>query len=169
MMAGQDLSSLCGELKKLAAYTEDHPEITPDDVHAVVSPSPEYSVFMILDHLLEGRLAEASKVVSSVLQTEPSVIRLISMLENQLRINAHMKYAIEGGGSLPQTLKALNITEYRARHIRRQIQGISAAELLLRYQHCIDADYDIKSGRVKDRAALDALLLKISLPKKATK
>ena len=169
LMAGQDLTRLSGELKKLAAYTEDNPEITPADVHAVVSPSAEYSVFMILDHLLEGRLAEATKVVVSVLQTEPSVIRLISMLENQLRINAHMKYAMEGGGSLPQTMKALNITEYRAKHIRRQIQSISAEALRQRYQHCLDADFDIKSGRIKDRAALDALMLKIAYRKNATR
>ena len=169
LMAGQDLTRLSGELTKLAAYTQDAPEITPADVHAVVSPSPEYSVFMILDHLLEGRIAEASKVVASVLQTEPSVVRLVSMLSNQLRINAHMKYTLESGGSMPATLKALNITEYRARHIQRQIRSISASDLQARYRHCVDADYDIKSGRVKDRAALDALMLKIAVNRNGTR
>ena len=169
LMAGQDLTRLSGELKKLAAYTQDAAEITPGDVHAVVAPSPEYSVFMILDHLLEGRLAEANKVVASVLQTEPSAVRLISMFANQLRIDAHMKFTQESGGSMPATLKALNVSEYRARHILRQIRSIPAEALLKRYQACVEADYDIKSGRVKDRAALDLLLMKISMPQPATK
>ena len=169
LMAGQDLTRISGELKKLAAYTQDANEITVADVQAVVSPSPEYSVFMILDHLLEGRLAEATKVVNSVLQTEPSVIRLISMFENQLRIDAHMKYAQENGGSIPETIKALNITEYRSRHILRQIRSISADALRQRYQSCVDADYAVKSGRMRDRAALDALMIKIAMPTHATK
>lgn len=169
MMVGQDLTRISGEIKKLIAYTEDAAEITVADVHAVVSPSPEYSVFMILDHLLEGKLAEATQVVNSVLQTEPSVVRLISMFANQLRIDAHMKYTIEANANMAETLKALNVSEYRARHIQRQIRSISAADLEIRYQHCVDADFDIKSGRVKDRVALDALMLKITMPRKATR
>lgn len=169
MMVGQDLTRISGEIKKLIAYTEDAAEITVADVHAVVSPSPEYSVFMILDHLLEGKLAEATQVVNSVLQTEPSVVRLISMFANQLRIDAHMKYTIESNANMAETLKALNVSEYRARHIQRQIRSISAADLEIRYQHCVDADFDIKSGRVKDRVALDALMLKITMPRKATR
>jgi len=169
MMVGQDLTRISGEIKKLIAYTQDHPEITIADVRAVVSPSPEYSVFMILDNLLEGKLAEATQVVNSVLQTEPSVVRLISMFANQLRIDAHMKYAIEAGNNLAEVLKVLGVSEYRARHIQRQIRSISAADLEMRYQCCVDADFDIKSGRLKDRAALDALMLKIAMPNKATR
>jgi len=169
MMVGQDLTRISGEIKKLIAYTQDAGEISVSDVQAVVSPSPEYSVFMILDHLLEGKLAQATQVVNSVLQTEPSVIRLISMFANQLRIDAHMKYTIESNGSLPEVLKALNISEYRARHIQRQIRSIAARDLESRYQHCVDADFDIKSGRLKDRTALDALMLKIAMPRKATR
>lgn len=169
MMVGQDLTRISGEIKKLAAYTEDAAEITVADVRAAVSPSPEYSVFMILDHLLEGKLAEATQVVNSVLQTEPSVVRLISMFANQLRIDAHMKYTIESSGNMAEVLKALNVSEYRAKHIQRQIRSISAKDLEERYQHCVNADFDIKSGRVKDRAALDALMLKISMPRKATR
>lgn len=162
LMAGQDLTRLSGELKKLAAYVEDADEIQIADIHAIVSPSPEYSVFMILDHLLEGRLAEATEVVNSVLQNEPSIIRLISLFSNQLRIDMHMKYAQEKNGNLAEVQKALNVTPYRAKHILRQIRSISADAFKERYLACIDADYGIKSGRIRDRAALDALMLKLS-------
>ncbi|MBQ8506971.1 MAG: DNA polymerase III subunit delta [Clostridia bacterium] len=162
MMVGQDLTRISGELKKLAAYTEDAPEITASDIRAVVSPSPEYSVFMILDHLLEGRITEATQVVNSTLQTEPSVIRIISLLGNQLRIDAHMKFALEARNPLPEVLKALNVSEYRARHIQRQIRSIPAEALKERYLACVEADYAIKSGRLKDRAALDALMLRLA-------
>ena len=169
MMAGQDLTRISGELKKLAAYTGEAKEIGVEDVRAIVSPSPEYSVFMILDHLLEGRLAEATTVVNSVLQTEPSAVRLISMFANQLRIDAHMKYALETGGNMAEVLKALNVSEYRSRYILRQIRPLAADALKERYLACVEADYAIKSGRLKDRVALDALMLKIVMPRRATK
>ena len=161
LMAGQDLNRLSGELKKLAAFIEDRSDIHVEDVHEIVSPSPEYSVFMILDHLLEGRLADATQVVNSVLQTEPNVIRLISLFTSQLRIDTHMKYALDARSPMPETLKALGVNEYRAKHIQRQIRSISAEALRVRYQHCIDADYAIKSGKLRDRAALDQLMLRL--------
>jgi len=162
LMVGQDLTRISGELKKLAAYIEDAPEIQVPDVQAIVSPSPEYSVFMILDHLLEGKVAEATRIVNSVLQTEPSVIRIISLFSNQLRIDTHIKYALDARSSMPEVYKALGITEYRARHVQRQVRSITAEALKERYLACVEADYAIKSGRVKDHAALDALMLKIA-------
>ncbi len=164
VMAGQDLTRLSGELKKLAAYVEDAPQISVADVRKIVSPSPEYSVFMILDHLLAGRLAEATAVVNSVLQTEPNIVRLISMMESQLRIDTHLKLALAAGVGIPQVCKQLNIKEGRAHFAAKQIRTISAEALEARYSACAAADYDIKSGKVRDRAALDALMLKIVMP-----
>ena len=169
LMAGSDLTRLSGELAKLAAYVGDAPEIGVSDVRAVVTPSPEYSVFMILDHLLAGRLAEATQVVNSVLLTEPSPMRIIYLIGSQLRLDAHMKYALEGGGKLPEVQKALNINSGRACHIKKQIAPVKAEVLQALYLACVDTEYAIKSGSVQDRAALNALLMKISQAKYATK
>ena len=169
LMAGSDLTRLYGELAKLAAYVGDAPEIGISDVRAVVTPSPEYSVFMILDHLLAGRLAEATQVVNSVLLTEPSPMRIIYLIGSQLRLDAHMKYAMEGGGNLPEVQKALNINSGRAWHIKKQIAPVKAEVLQALYLACVDTEYAIKSGSVQDRAALNALLMKISQAKNATK
>ena len=169
LIAGNDLTRLSGELAKLAAYVGDAPEIGVSDVRAVVTPSPEYSVFMILDHLLAGRLAEATQVVNSVLLTEPSPMRIIYLIGSQLRLDAHMKYAMEGGGNLPEVQKALNINSGRAWHIKKQIAPVKAEVLQALYLACVDTEYAIKSGSVQDRAALNALLMKISQAKYATK
>ena len=169
MMAGQDLNRLSGELKKLSAFVGDAPEISVADVRAIVAPSPEYTVFMILDHLLEGRLAEATKVVNTVLQTEPSAVRLIALFASQLRIDAHMKYALETGGNLPEVQRALNVSDARARFVLRQIRPLSADALRQRYEACVEADFAIKSGQIQERAALNALMLKIVMPRRATR
>ncbi len=160
-MAGQDLSRLSGELKKLAAYVEDEKQIGVADVRRVVSPSPEYTVFMIMDHLLTGRLAEATAVANTMLQAGSNAMGLISMLENQLRIDTHLKLALSSGGSVPEASRLLGIKEGRAYFAAKQIRSISAEALKARYMACFAADYDVKSGKLNDRAALNALMLKI--------
>lgn len=160
IMVGQDLTRISGELKKLAAYVEDRAEISIADLHAVVSPSPEYSAFMILDHLLEGRLAQATQVVNSVLQTG-NPVRVIALLSSQLRTDAHIKLAMEARAPLDDVCTALKLNKYRLTHIQRQIRTVPAAVLKQGYMDCVEADYAIKSGKLRDRAALDALLLKL--------
>lgn len=162
MMAGQELTRLHAELGKLASYTGEHAEILVEDVRAVVSPSAEYSVFVILDKLLEGNLTEATLAANAALMSVPSPVRLISMFANQLRIDAHMKLTLESNGSMPETLKALNINEYRSKYILRQIKSIPAKKLQECYLLCVETDYAIKSGSIKDKAALDSLMLKIA-------
>ena len=169
MMAGQDLTRLSGELDKLAAYVGAAEEIRVSDVRAAVTPSPEFSAFVILDHLLAGRLAQAVEAANSVLRTDGSAVRLIALFSSQLRVDAHIQYARENHGNLPELLKALNVSDYRARMIQRQIRSIPADALRERYLRCVEADYAIKSGRLRDRAALDMLMLKIVMPQAATK
>lgn len=164
LMAGQDLTRLSGELKKLAAYIENAPEIMPGDVRAIVSPSPDYMVFMILDHLLEGRLAQAVEVLNAELQGRSNSVGLIVMFAKQLRIDAHIKYAMEAGSDMNAVFKALGVTPYRAKHITRQIRNIPADALEARYQSCVEANYAITSGRLNERAALDDLMIKIAMP-----
>ena len=165
MMAGQDLTRLSGELDKLAAYVGTAEEIQVSDVRAAVTPSPEFSAFVILDHLL----AQAVEAANSVLRTDGSAVRLIALFSSQLRVDAHIQYARETRSNLPELLKALNVSDYRARMIQRQIRSIPADALRERYLRCVEADYAIKSGRLRDRAALDMLMLKIVMPQAATK
>ena len=162
LMAGSDLTRLSGELKKLTAYIGDAEEITVEDVHCIVTPTPEYSAFMILDHLLSGKLAQACEVVEGELQAGSNAVRLIALLSSQLRLNAHVKLADDARRALsPEDMKLLKLSSGRLYHIRRQIKNVPAAELQKRYLRCIETDHAIKSGRLRDKAALNALLLEL--------
>ncbi len=169
MMAGQELTRIAGELDKLAAYTGDAAEISPDAVRAVVTPSPEYSVFVILDHLLAGRLKDGVEAANAALRGDSNPVRLIALFSSQLRLDAHMKYAMDSGANLAELQRALNLNPYRAKMIQRQIRSIPAEALKERYLACVEADYAIKSGALRDRAALDMLILKLAIAPDATK
>ena len=162
-MAGSDLTRLSGELMKLAAYVQNAPEITPDDVRAVVTPTPEYRAYEILDQLLNGRITDAVRIVNSVLMGGMNSVQLIVQLANALRLDAHVKLAVESGGNADTALAALGVKGGRAYFIKRQIRLLPASAFRTRYLACTQAQYDVTSGSLRDRAALDALLLKITV------
>lgn len=168
-VAGRELTRLAGELDKLAAYIEDRGEIREADVHAIVSASLEYNVFELINRLLEGKLAQAQQMTNTLLQNGQNPVGILAMLTRQLRQMAHMRYSLDAGEPVQTIQDTLKMHPYAAKQTARQCKGLSASAIQKLYEDCVGMDFDIKSGRLRDGAALDAVLLKIASAKLAAK
>ena len=141
-MAGRELTRLSGELDKLAAYVgEDRTEITEADIREIVSASLEYNVFELLNSLLAGDLKKGQ----------------------QIRQLTHMKCALDAGKPVQVVQEQLKLHPYAAKQTARQCARLSARWLTGLYEQCVEFDFAVKNGRLRDRDALDALILQIAL------
>lgn len=165
-MAGRELTRLDGELDKLAAYLgEERDAITEDDVKAIVSASLEYNVFELLNSLLAGDMKKGQQTVNSLLQGGQTSVGLLAMLTRQLRQLTHMKCALDAGETVQAVQDRLKLHPYAAKQTARQCARLSADWLTGLYERCVEDDYAVKSGRLRDRDALDGLILSIGLAK----
>ena len=108
----------------------------------------------ILDNYDRAAFMTAARLGETASVSESTVVRFAAQL---------------GYDGYPEVQKALNINSGRAWHIKKQIAPVKAEVLQALYLACVDTEYAIKSGSVQDRAALNALLMKISQAKYATK
>ena len=148
-------------MDKLADYTGGRAEIMVEDIEAVVSPSLEYSVFEMLDFLFAGDLARAERSLQTLLMGGQTCVGVFSMVVRQLRMLAHLALAQRGGGSAESVEKALKLHPYAAKRAARQARTLDAEALLALYRQSVEADQSIKSGRLRDREALQLFMLKI--------
>lgn len=163
-MAGRELTRLSGELDKLSDYVGDErAEITEADVAAIVSASLEYNVFELINHLLNGDVQKGQQVANSLIQGGQNPVGVLAMLTRQVRQLAHMKCALDAGKPVDAVQKQLKLHPYAAKQTARQCARLSANWLTALYERCVSYDFDVKSGRLRDRAALDALILQIGL------
>ena len=163
-MAGRELTRLSGELDKLADYAgSDREEITDADVRAIVSASLEYNVFELLSSLIAGDMKKGQQTVNSLLQGGQNPVGILSMLTRQVRQLAHMKCALDAGTPVQTVQHQLGMHPYAAKQTARQCARLSADWLTALYEKCVDADFAVKSGRLRDRDALDALVIHIAL------
>lgn len=163
-MAGRELTRLSGELDKLAAYVgEDRTEITEADIREIVSASLEYNVFELLNSLLAGDLKKGQQTVNSLLQGGQTTMGLLAMLTRQIRQLTHMKCALDAGKPVQVVQEQLKLHPYAAKQTARQCARLSARWLTGLYEQCVEFDYAVKNGRLRDRDALDALILQIAL------
>ena len=163
-MAGRELIRLNGELDKLAAYVgPEQSVITEADVKAVVPASLEYNVFELMNHLLAGDMMKAQQTVNSLLQGGQNAMGLVAMLTRQLRQMAHMKCALDAGDNVVSVQQTLKLHPYAAKQVARQCARQSADRLTALYRFGVDTDYAVKSGRLRDQDALNAMLFRIGL------
>lgn len=162
-MAGRELTRLDSELDKLCAYVGEGTEITLEHVEAIVSPSLEYNIFELMNHLLKGDMLKAQKTVNSLMQGGQNAMGLLAMLNRQLRQMAHMKCALEADGSVDAVQQQLKLHPYAARQTARQVARLPAPWLTGLYDAGVEADYAVKSGRLRDVDALNRMLFAIGL------
>lgn len=162
-MAGRELTRLEGEMDKLCAYVGDGPEITLEHVEAIVSPSLEYNIFELMNHLLQGDMMKAQQTVNSLLQGGQNAMGLLAMLNRQLRQMTHMKCALEAGSSADTVQQQLKMHPFAAKQTARQVSRLSARWLRGLYDAGVEADYAVKSGRLRDVDALNRMLFSIGL------
>lgn len=163
-MAGRELIRLNGELDKLAAYVgPEQSVITEADVKAVVPASLEYNVFELMNHLLAGDMMKAQQTVNSLLQGGQNAMGLVAMLTRQLRQMVHMKCALDAGDNVVSVQQTLKLHPYAAKQVARQCARQSADRLTALYRFGVDTDYAVKSGRLRDQDALNAMLFRIGL------
>ena len=163
-MAGRELTRLSGELDKLADYLgSEREEITAADVRAIVPASLEYNVFELLNSLLQGDVKRGQQTVNSLLQGGQTTMGILAMLTRQIRQLTHMKVALDAGTPVQAVQNQLKLHPYAAKQTARQCAGLSADWLTALYEKCVTLDYEVKSGRLRDKDALDLLVMEIGL------
>ena len=158
-MAGHLLTGLKSELEKLTAYVGERPSIAQADVEAVVTSTGEYTVFQMIDCVLQGQSVRAQTLLKALLEAGESYIGVLFMLTRQLRMMTHIRLLRGQGISLAEIEKKLAINHYAASRAATQAARFDPQRLQQGYEACVEADYAIKSGKMRDSAAVDYLIL----------
>ena len=160
-MAGRALTGLVQELDKLAAYAGDRQEITREDVEAIVTPSTECTVFQMIDCLMRGENGRAQLLLKNMLENGETRVGTLAMLTRQLRMLTHIRLLRAQGMALGEIERKLSLNHYAAGRAAQQAGRFSPEALERGYRACVETDYAVKSGRVRDSAGLDALMLRL--------
>ncbi len=157
--AGRDLTRLSGEVDKLAAYVGEEASIEEKDVKIAVAPSAESNVFLMIDSLVAGRAKTAYEILNAMLDAGESPVTILAMLVRQLRLMTHVRLLRDEKLSLSEIEKKTKLTNFVAKKVYGQTNRLSAHKLEEGYRAGVQMDFDVKSGKIRERAALDRMML----------
>ncbi|MDO4740362.1 MAG: DNA polymerase III subunit delta [Eubacteriales bacterium] len=157
--AGRDLTRLAGEIGKLASYAGKGGEISASDVRALVSPTPESTVFEMIDALTAGRFSQAQNLLKTLLVMGENRVRILYMITRQVRLLCLTRELLSAKKTQAEVQSALGTTGYGAKRLMEQARRMRIEPLEQAYAQCVEAEYGVKSGRWRDEAALDRIML----------
>lgn len=161
--SGRDLTLLHGELGKLAAYAGERETILAADVEEVATHTAECTIFSMVDALSAGKVPEAFSLLSVLLSSGEQRIGILAMITRHYRQMMYLSSMQAQRLPQAQMAKTLGVPPFALTRLSRQIGRRDYAALRSAVQLCVQADYDIKRGAIREDAALDRLMLALAL------
>ena len=158
---GSDTNMLLGEISKIASYAGDAPAIRPDDVRSLATPSTECTIFQMVDAVVTRQQSRAFLLMRNQLLAGTDRLYMLSMLLRQFRLLQHIKIMQYEKRSAADIRSALGVPPFAVDQYVRQAAGWSNGQVKKAVNLCFDAEYGVKSGRLNQEGALEAVMLKL--------
>ncbi len=159
-----DLWALANELDKLAAAAPNG-VITEAHVRELSPVMREQKGYILWDALIEGRSAEAAKLLYDLLQQGDNPQAILGVITSAYRRLAVAQGMLDAGESTASIARAFNFkSQFPAEKLADQASRYPLERLRRSYRKIVEADFDHKSGLCEENVALELLVEDLAAP-----
>jgi DNA polymerase-3 subunit delta len=155
-----NMESLANEMEKLFGVTSVGAEITREDIEAVCTPALETRIFDLVDAVGNKRPERALDIFSNMLLMKEQPLVILVMIARQFRLITQSKALAEKMRSASEIAALLCVRVFIVTECLRQANQFTSEGLLSALRDCLEADINIKSGRISDKLAVETLIIK---------
>ena len=160
-VSGMDSTLLGGEVDKLSAMAGEDATVTAELVERAATRTAEYDVFRVVDAVVDGRAHEAIAQVQRLLTNGEEPLMILALLLRQYRLLQNVLIFRHENLPRPQWEQQLKLPSFMIDRLTRQASRLSGREVRDSLALCLDTEYRVKSGQLRDRPALEAALIRI--------
>lgn len=150
-----DMSRISAELGKLCAYRSGG-IIEEEDVTALVAPTLDFKIFALSEAVATKQAPKAAAVLKNLTDGGVPSVTLLGMLY------AHFRRLLYVAITPPYERMAadLGVKEYAVKKAKEQAGRFTPVKLKKICDSLQAADYDVKSGKLSDKSALELVVLR---------
>jgi DNA polymerase-3 subunit delta len=161
-LVGSNLWAMSGEVNKLVLYTAGR-RIEEDDVRTMVGYTEQYSVFNMVDAILEFRAEQAEQYLQQQLDAGAAPVYLLTMLARQVRLIVLSKELNAKKVPRAEMMKRLGVTnDFVVRKTQEQANRYSMERLKEVYHKILECDVSIKTGKLPEELSLNILVAELA-------
>lgn len=159
--SNQTLGDMANELDKVIAFVGEGEKIEIHHIEEISTFKLQNDIFKLLDAIGQRNVPEAMKRLDELLAEGEAVIRLMVTLGNQVKHILSVKSLMEEGYSSKLAAGKIGIHPFVASKCAAQGKYYSEKRLRRLLNLFLERDYEIKSGKINDRIALELLIMEM--------
>jgi len=157
---GTDLLMIHNELEKLFAFCQEQEEITPSVVENVSSLAPaqilNHTVFQMTDSLVQKNRQEALATLNSLLEAGEPALRILPLVERQLRLVLAAKTAETNLDDVAKQMGETN--SYALKKVYKLAKTHEFPEIFRGFREVLWADRQLKQGVPGEQVMTDLII-----------
>ncbi len=158
--AGSELVFIQNELEKLIAWSEEQRQITEQDVQIISSLAPgqmaKQTVFQMTDFIAEKKREEALSVLGLLLRAGEAPLRILPLIERQLRLLLAAKTSKVRPEETARRLGENSV--YPLKKQLRNVDNFTLEELFAGFKAVVKADQEMKLGAPGEQVLTDLII-----------
>ena len=154
------MEALSGEIEKLTGYAGTGGEIKVTDVESICTPALETQIFDLVGAVCEKKPERALDLFNNMILMKEQPLVILTMITRQFRLVLQSKALAEKGRSNNEIANFLSIRGFVVTECLRHSNGFKKEELISALKDCLEADMNVKSGRMSDKLAIETLIVK---------
>ncbi len=157
-----DMSTVEAEINKLVTYTGERNTITAEDISAICTKAPLIKIFDMIDAIGNKKTEVALDIFNNLIVLKESPIMIIAMIGRQFRLIMEAKLLRESGLSATAIAETMGQRQFLVNECLNQGRYFDKVQLRQALSDCLNADLNIKTGKMDDKLAVELLILKYS-------
>lgn len=153
---GRKMQPLKIEFEKIIAYSK-APQITREDIDAVIVKPVFDNVFNLIDAIFEGKREACFSLLHTLRSQKADPVELLSLLSGQIIIIYNAKLYLLDGLSRASTASKLG-GGYKSEKCTQKAEKIKLENIRGLISLCYESDKNIKQGRIEPWTALELLI-----------
>ncbi len=159
---GTDMENISMELQKLLSYTEGRDVITSRDVKEICTVQITGQIFEMIRALAEKNQKKALNLYYDLLSLKEPPMRILFLIARQFNQLLQVKTLSARGYDKAAIASRAKLAPFVAGRCMTQAKSFTTEQLKMAVQDCVQAEEDVKTGRIADTLAVELLILKYS-------
>ncbi len=159
---GNDMCNIEKELEKLVSYTYGRDVITDEDVEAICITRITNQIFDMVDAISDRNQKKALTLYYDLLTLKEPPMRILFLIAKQFNQLMQVKVLSSKLSDNRLIAEKTGINSYFIGKYMKTARNFSESVLRRAVEDCVNAEEDVKTGRMNDKMSVELLIVKYS-------
>lgn len=159
---GMDMDIISQELEKLVCYTLGRNVITAQDIEEVCTSQITNHIFDMINAMAEKQLQKALNLYYDLLALKEAPLKILALINRQFNLLMQVKDLQRLGRTRGEIASQLGLPPFVVGKYISQSAGFTLAQLYQALGDSVQAEEDVKMGRIADKLSVELLIVKYS-------